>query len=374
MKAYLDNSATTRVADEVLEAMRPYFLEKYGNASSFHHFGDEARKALENARMKVAKSINALPEEIVFTSGGSESNNLALRGLSTGGKNHLITSRIEHPSVLGTCKDMESAGLNVTYLGVDGQGFIDQKFLENSINDHTFLVSVMHANNEVGTIQDIQRIGSICRKKGVFFHTDAVQSYTRERLDVKAMNIDLMSLSSHKIHGPKGIGALYVRKGIRLKKQITGGRHEHNLRAGTENVPGAVGFAKAASLSSKNKEIKLLRNLLIKELLKIDGTTLNGAKDKRLCNNANISFANIEGESILLDLAEQGIAVSTGSACSSMTLAPSHVLMAMREDCGLAHGSIRFSLSRYTTREEIQYTLDKVKGTVERLRAISAVR
>jgi len=377
MKVYLDNGATTEVSPEVVRAMQPYFTKKYGNASSLHQFGRETKEALDNSRKVIAKKLNAHFEEIVFTSGGSESDNSAIKGVAYASEgNQIITSKIEHPAVLETCRALEEEGFKVDYLDVDEEGFVNIQQLEKLITKKTILVSIIHGNNEVGVIQDIQKIGEICKENGVLFHTDAVQSFTKVPIDVRAVNIDLLSLSSHKIHGPKGIGALYVRKGIKLNKLIHGGHHEFNLRAGTENIPGVVGFAKAADLL-KFKDIEKmikLRDYLIKELLKIENTKLNGSLDARLCNNVNISFGFVEGESLLLHLDNKGIAVSTGSACSSQSLEPSHVLMAMGLSHETAHGSIRFTLSKYNKKEEIDYVIKQVNSVVQNLRRISPLK
>ena len=336
MRVYLDNAATTKVDKEVLKEMQPYFNEKYGNASSLHSFGREAKEALEKSREVIARSINALTEEIIFTSGGTESNNIALKGLffNNKEKNHIITSKIEHDAIFETCKFLEKNGAKVTYLNVDRSGLIDFEQLKKEINEKTLLVSIMHANNEIGTIQDIEKIGKLCREKKVLFHTDAVQSYCKEKIDVKKQNIDLMSLSAHKIYGPKGVGALYIRKELRNKIGVFlhGGGHEFGLRSGTENIAGIVGMTKAVEVCQKNfnnKEINALRDKLIKEVLKIPETFLNGHTEKRLSNNANFIFKAIEGESLVLMLDEKGIAASTGSACSSKSLEPSHVLLAL---------------------------------------------
>ena len=376
MKVYLDNSATTKTDPEVVEAMLPYFTDKYGNASSLHSFGREARKDLEKAREVIAKKINAEPEEIIFTSGGSESDNLAIKGIAYANKdkgNHIITSKIEHHAVLETCERLEKEGFNVTYVGVDKEGIIGLDELKKAITDKTILITIMHANNEIGTIQPIEEIGKIARENNIYFHSDAVQSLTKVPIDVKKSDIDLMSFSAHKIHGPKGIGALYVKKGTKIDKQIDGGSHEFKLRAGTENVSGAVGFAKAVEIA-KEEDIKYmskLRDKLAKGLLKIPDTIYNGSKIKRLCNNANIIFKFIEGESMLLHLDMEGIAVSTGSACSSQSLEPSHVLTAIGLHKAVAHGSIRFSLSKYNTEEEVDHVLENVPGIVKKLREIS---
>lgn len=372
MNVYLDNGATTMVAKEVMVAMQPYFTIKYGNASSLHSFGQEAKEAIEKARKIIAKSINASPEEIIFTSGGTESDNLAIKGVAkaNNGK-HIITSSIEHPAVMKACKTLEEEDYKITYLKVDREGFINLKELENAITKDTILVSIMHANNEIGTIQDVKKIGEICNKHGVYFHTDAVQGYTKIPIDVKEMNIDLMSVSSHKIHGPKGVGALYVKKGTKIKRQNDGGEHEFGLRAGTENVTGIVGFGKAIEIT-KTDDMKRLRDKLIKGVLEnIPDCFLNGPRNKRLCNNVNISFRYVEGESILMHLNEKGIAVSTGSACASHSLEPSHVLKAIGLKPEDAHGSIRFTLSRYTTENEIDYTIKCLKEIIKKLREIS---
>ena len=376
MKVYLDNSATTRTAPEVADAMLPFFVDKYGNASSIHSFGEAAKEALENAREQISKYINAEPDEIIFTSGGTESDNLAIKGaayaLKDKGK-HIITSRFEHPAVLEVCQALEKEGFEVTYLSVSKEGFVDIEKLKESIKSDTILVTVMHANNEIGTIQDIEKIGSICMEKGIVFHTDAVQSVGKTPLDVKKMHVDLASFSAHKFHGPKGIGALYVRKKDKIKKLFQGGSQEMNLRPGTENVSGAVGFSTALKLLDEEdiKKMSELRNYLIDELLSIPEASLNGSRENRLCNNVNVSFSHIEGESILLGLDDKGVAVSTGSACTSQKLEPSHVLLALGVKPEDAHGSIRFSLSKYTTKKEIDYTINAVKTVVENLRKIS---
>jgi cysteine desulfurase len=380
MKAYLDNGATTMVDPKVLEAMKPYFTVKYGNASSLHSFGREANDALEKAREVIAKRINAEPAEIIFTSGGTESDNLAVKGVAYANQekgNHIITSAIEHPAVLNTCRMLEKKGFKVTYLKVDRFGFIDLKQLKKEINDKTILVTIMHANNEIGTIQDINAIGRICKENGVIFHSDSVQSFTKVPIDVKNTNVDLLSFSAHKIHGPKGIGALYIRKGTSIKKMQHGGSQEFNMRAGTENVAGAVGFAKAVELAKEkdNVYIRKLSNRLINGLKKIPDTLLNGPLgEKRLCNNVNFIFRFIEGEAMLLHLDAKGIAVSTGSACSQRDLKPSHVLTAIGLRPDVAHGSIRFTMSKFNTAKEIDYTIKCVKEVVENLRQISPLR
>jgi len=379
MKVYLDNAATTMVDPRVVKAMLPFFSEKFGNPSSLHRFGREAKKALERARAVIAKKINADPSEIIFTSGGTESDNLAIRGIAYANRhlgNHIITSKIEHPAVLRTCNSLMEEGFEVTFLDVDEEGFVDLKALEKSITKKTILVSIMHANNEIGTIQPIEKIGRICKKHRVYFHTDAVQSFTKVPIDVRKMNIDLLSISSHKIHGPKGVGALFVRKGVKIKPEITGGSHESGLRAGTENVPGIVGFAKAVELSSDDdiRKMSKLRDRLISGLLKIKDSKLNGPRGKkRLCNNVNIGFRGVEGESLMMYLDTKGIAVSTGSACANLLEegGTSHVLQAISKDLEFATGSIRLSLSRFMTEREIDYTIESVRGIVKHLRRIS---
>ncbi len=381
MKAYLDNGATTMVAKEVADAMLPYFTEDYGNASSLHSYGRKARKALEESRKAIAKAINAGPDEIIFTSGGTESDNLAIKGYAYANRNkgnHIITSKIEHPAVLRCCEALEKQGFEISYIGVDKEGFINIEELKKAIKKETILVSIMHANNEIGTIEPIGKIAGLCKENNIAFHSDAVQSFTKIAIDVKKLGISLMSLSAHKIHGPKGIGALYVRKGIKLEKQMHGGSHELKLRAGTENVASAVGFAKAVELAKKEHIAAMteLRDYMIGELKKnISDIIINGPeKDKRLCNNINVSFRFIEGEALLLSLDFEGIAVSTGSACSSKSLEPSHVLLAIGLKPETAHGSIRITLSRYTTKEEISYCVEKLRHYVEKLRKISPLR
>jgi len=376
MRIYLDNAATTKADKEVVKAMLPFLTEKYGNASSMHSFGQEANAALEAPRKIIARSLAASPEEIIFTSGGTESDNIAIRGIAYANRDkgsHIITSRIEHPAVFNTCKALEKEGFRITYLDVDKFGLIDLKKLENSMTKKTILVSIMHANNEIGTIQDIDAIGSLCKKKGVYFHTDAVQSYTKVPIDTKKTAVDLISMSSHKLHGPKGVGALYVRKGTKIVPISTGGAHERKLRPGTENVSGIVGFAKAVDIVKEedNKRMSKLRDKLITELLKIPHTNLNGHPKQRLCNNVSISFHFIEGESLLMHLDAKGIAVSTGSACSSHELKASRVLLAIGLKHEIAHGTIRFSLSKYNTEKEIDYTIKSVKEVVKELRKIS---
>ncbi|MBL7100638.1 MAG: cysteine desulfurase NifS [Nanoarchaeota archaeon] len=375
-KAYLDNGATTQVAKEVAKAMQIIFTKKFGNPSSLHNFGEVASKELEKAREVIANKINAQPHEIVFTSGGTEADNIAIKGIAHMNRDkgdHIITSAIEHPAVLSTCETLEKEGFKVTYLSVDKEGFIDLKKLEDAITPKTILVTVMHANNEIGTIEDIKAVGRICKEKNIYFHSDAVQSFTKVPIDVKQMNIDLLSLSAHKIHGPKGIGALFIKKGIKMKPLFDGGSQENKRRSGTENMPGIIGFGKAVEISEAEhvKKMEKLRDRLIGEIEKIPDVILNGPRNKRLANNVNVVFKYVEGESLLYQLDAKGIAVSTGSACSSQSLSPSHVLIAIGLKPEVAHGSIRFTLSRYTTEEEIDYTIRNVKEIVENLRKIS---
>ncbi|MDD5192746.1 MAG: cysteine desulfurase family protein [Candidatus Nanoarchaeia archaeon] len=380
---YLDNAATTKVDEKVVREMLPYFTEKYGNASSQHLVGQEAKRALQESRHVIAKSINAKDDEIIFTSGGTESNNLALKGLFFANKeagtekNHIITTKIEHDCVLNSCKWLEKQGAKITCIDVNSEGFVNINQLKQSITPNTLVVSIIHGNNEIGTIQDIEEIGKICREKGVYFHIDACQSYTKTPINVKKQNLDLVTLNSHKIHGPKGVGALYIREGIKIIPLAHGGGHEKALRNGTENVSGIVGFAKSVNLASSGdiKHMTKLRDYLIEEILKIPNTKLNGAKgDKRLCNNINISFNNIEGEAIGGYLDSYGICSSTGSACSSHTLETSHVLKAIGLSNLQANTTLRLSLSKYTTKEEIDYTLEILKKVVEKLRRMSPIK
>lgn len=377
MKVYLDNGATTQVAKEVAKSMQTILTKKFGNPSSLHRYGEEAKKELDKARELIAKKINAEPDEIIFTSGGTEADNLAIKGIAYNYKekgNHIITSRIEHPAVLKACEALEKEGFELTYLSVDKEGFVDLKKLEEAITPETILVTIIHANNEIGTIQEIEKIGQVCKEKNVTFHTDAVQSFTKTPIDVKQMNIDLLSLSAHKLHGPKGIGALFIKKGIKLKPLFDGGGQEKKIRSGTENLPGIVGFSKAVEIIKEKdlEKIKKLRDMLIKGIEKnISDVTLNGPRDKRLVNNINMSFKYIEGESLLYQLDSKGIAVSTGSACSSKSLEPSHVLLAIGLKPEVAHGSIRLTLSSYTTEEEIKYTIKNLMEIVKNLRKIS---
>lgn len=378
MDVYLDNGATTKVDPKVTEAMMPFFSEIYGNPSSIHQMGQEAKRYLEEARESFAKKLNARFDEIIFTSGGTESDNLAIKGAAHANKdkgNHIITTKIEHPAVLNTCKSLESEGFTTTYLDVDEEGFIILDKLKAAITDKTILVSIIHGNNEIGTVQDLKAIGDVCKEKGIIFHTDAVQSFTKVPIDTKRINVDLISMSSHKIHGPKGVGALYVRKGTLMDPIAHGGGHEFRRRAGTENVPGVIGFTKAVSLASEShaKQMRKLRDLFISRVEEeISDVKLNGPRgDMRLCNNINISFANVEGESLGSYLDVDGICTSTGSACSSHSLQPSHVLTAIGLPADLANGTLRMTISRYTTEDDIDYAVEKLKKYVTKLRKIS---
>lgn len=380
MKVYMDNAATTKLSPDVLNAMMPYLTDIYGNASSVHAFGREAREGVEHARNQVAAAINASPDEIFFTAGGTESDNMAIKGVAhkyaKKGK-HIITTAIEHHAVLHTCEALEKEGYEVTYLPVDEDGLISVEQVRAAMRDDTILVTVMFANNEVGTIEPIAEIGALCRERNVLFHTDAVQAVCHIPIDVKAMNIDLMSISAHKFHGPKGIGALYCRKGIVLEPVIVGGAQERKRRAGTENVAGIVGLGAAIERAHKNMSadmarVSALRDKLISGILKnIPHVKLNGHPTQRLPQNVNFSIRYIEGESILLMLDINGIAASSGSACTSGSLDPSHVLLAMGIPHEIAHGSLRLTLSDMTTDEEVDYVLETLTKTVKRLRDMS---
>ncbi len=379
-RIYLDYAATTPTHPEVVEAMLPYFTDAFGNPSSVYSYGQEAKGAIEEARTKVADLIGAWGEEIVFTSGGTEADNFAIKGIACANEpkgNHIITSTIEHHAVLETCKFLETRGFNVTYLPVDEYGLVDPDDVKRAITDKTILISVMHANNEVGTIEPITEIGRIAQEKEIYFHTDAVQTVGHIPVDVNELGVDLLSMSAHKLYGPKGVGALYVRKGTRLASFMHGGEQEKRRRASTENVPGIVGFGKAAELarqemSQEAEHITRLRDWLIKGLLeRIDHVRLNGHPKKRLPGNVNLSVEYVEGESMVLNLDLAGICASTGSACSSSSLEPSHVLLAMGLPHEQAHGSLRLTLGRWTTEEEIEKVLDVLPGIVARLRAMS---
>lgn len=380
-KVYLDHNATTPLDPLVLEAMLPYHREIFGNASSVHEFGRLARKAIDEARIKVTSLLGAKDvDEIVFTGSGTESDNFAIKGIADNLKskgNHIITSSIEHHAVLNTCKFLEKDGYKVTYLNIDKFGIVDLGELKKSITDKTILISIMYANNEVGTIEPIEDIAKIAKEKGVLFHTDAVQAVGKVPINVSKLGVDLLSLSAHKLYGPKGVGALFIKKGVKITPLLHGGHHEKNRRAGTENVAGIVGFGKAAELAAKNmneeiNHIKDLRDRLEKGILEnIKYTYLNGHPEKRLCNTANISFEYLEGESIILNLDMEGVGVSTGSACTSGSLEPSHVLTSMEIDLVRTQGSIRFSLGKDNSEEDIDYVIKVLPPIIEKLRKMS---
>ncbi len=376
---YFDNNATTKVAEEVLKEMKPLFCELYGNPSSMHTFGGQIGRKIRKAREQVAGLLGCEPTEIIFTSGGTESDNTAINGTLTAypNKRKIITSCVEHPAVLSVCRELGSHGYTVVELKVDKQGRLDMTELEEQIDDDTALVTIMYANNETGVVFPIDKIAELVTSRGVVFHTDAVQAVGKIPLNLSKSNIDLLSLSGHKLHAPKGVGAMYVRKGTRLSPFMLGGHQEAGRRAGTENVPGIVGLGKACELAAKNikeenEKVKYLRDKLENAMLKkCPGCQLNSDKDNRLPNTSNISFEYIEGEAILLMLDKYGICASSGSACTSGSLEPSHVLRAMGVPFTAAHGSIRFSLSRYNTEEEVDYTIEKMPEIVNRLRKLS---
>ncbi len=375
---YMDHGATTPVREEVVKAMLPFLSEEYGNPSSLHAPGRRVRKSVDEAREKTAAALGADPEEIYFTSGGTESNNIALHGAAKkrSAAGHIITSSIEHHAVFDVCRDLEKEGHSVTYLPVDRYGRVDPDTVRQAIMENTFIISVMAANNEIGTLQPIREIGTLARERGILFHTDAVQVVGQLPLDVNALNVDFLSLSAHKLNGPKGIGALYVRKGTKVAPVYHGGGQERKLRPGTENVPGIVGLGKAiemanAEIPEKKKTLEALRDRLTEGLLEIEEVILNGHPEERLPGNVNVSFKYIEGESVLLSLDLEGIAASSGSACSSGSLEPSHVLSAIGLEHSLAHGSIRFSLGRGNTEADVDYVLEKMPSIIERLRSIS---
>ncbi len=379
-RVYMDNAATTALRRDVLDAMMPYLTDIYGNPSSLHYFGQEAHKAVENARHQVASALNAEDNEIVFTGCGTEADNMALKGIAekyqSKGK-HIITSSVEHHAILHTCEYLEKHGFEVTYLPVDEYGMVKAEQVRDAIRSDTILVSIMFANNEVGTIMPIKEIGAVCREKGVFFHTDAVQAVGHVAIDVKAMNIDLLSLSAHKLHGPKGVGALYIRKGIVIPSLLHGGAQERRRRAGTENVAGIVGLGKAIEIACSDiegtaKRMCYLRDKLINGIeASIPEVKLNGHRTERLPGNVNFSIKYIEGESILLMLDINGIAASSGSACTSGSLDPSHVLLAMGMPHETAHGSLRLTLGDDTTEDDIDYVLEVLPEIVVKLRKMS---
>ena len=380
MKIYLDNNATTRLDDDAFDAMIPFFKEEYGNAFSLHLFGRETGKAVAESRKVIANLLGVLPEEIIFTGSGTEGDNLAIRGVARAYKNrgkHIIVSSIEHPGVRNTCKDLEKEGFEITVLNVDKNGVVDLEQLKSAIKDETILISVMHANNETGVIQPIEEIGKIAKENKILFHVDAVQSMGKLEINPKEMGIDLLVFTAHKFYGPKGVGALYVRNGVRLGKVITGGGQERKLRPGTTNTPLIVGMAKAlekayAEREEENKRVGELRDYFEEQIsARIPEIVINGKDVPRLPGTSSITFKYVEGESILLSLSMKGIAVSSGSACSSDELQASHVLLAMGIPAEFAHGTIRFSLGKYNTKEEIDYTIEAVVEIIGKLRMMS---
>lgn len=379
-KIYLDYSATTPVKEEVVQEMLPYFTETFGNASSIHSFGQDAKRALENARSRVAATMGTAADTIYFTAGGSESDNWALKGVMHANKakgNHIITTKIEHHAILHTCEALEKEGFEVTYLDVDAYGQIDLEALKAAMKPTTVLVSIMFINNEIGTMQKIEEISKIVHEGGAIFHTDAVQAYGNVKIDVGALGIDLMSVSSHKIYGPKGVGALYIKKGIRIHNLIEGGAQERKRRAGTENIAGIMGFAKAAELADQNLETHVaklvaLRERLVKGILEsVDYVKYNGHPTERHPGNVNVCFEFIEGEALLLSLNAKGIGGSSGSACTSGSLDPSHVLLAIGLPHEIAHGSLRLTIGDFTSEEDVDYTIEALKEVVQKLRMMS---
>lgn len=377
---YLDNAATTKTSEEVVAAMLPYFTEYYGNPSSVYEFASESKKAVSNARRTIAETLGAQENEIYFTAGGSEADNWALKATAEAyqskGK-HIITTKIEHHAILHTAEYLEKRGFEITYIGVDENGIVKVDELEKAIRPDTILISVMFANNEIGTIQPIKEIGEIAKKHGVLFHTDAVQAYGQLPINVDELHIDMLSSSGHKLNGPKGIGFLYIRKGVKIRSFVHGGAQERKRRAGTENVPGIVGYGKAAEIAAKTmkertaKEIELRDHLIDRVLAEVPYTRLNGHRTNRLPNNANFSFQFVEGESLLILLDNNGICASSGSACTSGSLDPSHVLLAIGLPHEIAHGSLRLTLSAETTMEDIDFVVDCIKQIIERLRSMS---
>lgn len=377
---YMDNAATTPVKPEVLDAMLPYFTEKFGNPSSIYSISSQNKKDITTARETIAKAINTDTANIYFTAGGSESDNWALKATAEAYADkgrHIITSKIEHHAILHTCDYLEKRGYEITYIDVDENGIVDLKQLEEAIRPDTILISIMFANNEIGTIEPIAEIGKIAKKHGVLFHTDAVQAFTQVPIDVEEMNIDMLSVSGHKINGPKGIGFLYIRKGVKIRSFVHGGAQERSRRAGTENVPGIIGLAKATEIAVGNmkertaKEIEVRNHIIERVMNEIPYTRLNGDRERRLPNNINFSFRFIEGESMLIMLDSFGICASSGSACTSGALDPSHVLLAIGLPHEIAHGSLRLTISEDTTMEDADFVVDKLKGIVERLRSMS---
>lgn len=376
-RIYLDHAATTPVDRRVLKAMLPFFSEKFGNASSLHSFGTEAREAIEKAREEIANAIKAKAEEIFFTAGGTESDNIALQGvMKAGERKGLVTTAIEHHAVLYTARQLQKEGFDVKFLPVNSKGIVEPGEVEKAVGKETALVSVMHANNEIGTIQPIGRIGKLCKEQGILFHTDAVQAIGKEKIDVEKMNIDLLSAAGHKFYGPKGTGFLYKRSGVEIEPIFFGGGHEKGLRPGTENATGIVGMAEALKIAVKemqeeNERERKLRNRLIDGCLGIENSWLNGAREPRLSCNAALGFDFVEGESMVLMLSDKGIAASTGSACSSKSLEPSHVLRALGLPHVKCHGSLRFTLGRSSSAKDIDYVLKILPPIVERLRKMS---
>lgn len=376
-RIYLDNSASTRVDERVVEAMKPYMLDTYAVATSdfAYTMGIEAKEALNEAREKIVEKLNADSEELIFTSGATESSNLALKGVMEKSKgDHIVISKIEDFPVLKSAQKLEKKGYEVTYLDVDEEGFVDMEQLKDSLKEDTALVSVQHANQEIGTVQNIEEISKICEEEGVLYHTDATHTFGRLPLDVEKLPIDLITLASHTIHGPKGIGALYIKDGTKLQKQMDGGFQENNLRAGVENIPGAVGFAKAVELldEEENERLKQMRDSLIDGIMsEIPHTVLNGPEESRTPQNANITFQYVEGESITLHLDMRGIAVSTGSACFSKSLEASHVILGIGGDHERAHGSLRFTFGRFNDQEEVDKVIEETSEVIEKLREIS---
>lgn len=378
-RIYLDNAATTPLRKEVLDAMMPYLINRFGNPSALYSYGQEAKKAIEEARDKVAAAIGASEDEIFFTSGGTESDNWALKGAAYALKdkgNHIITSSVEHHAILHTCQYLENQGFEITYLPVDEYGLVDPNELKRAIKDNTILVSIMYANNEIGTIEPIEELVKVAHEKGVLFHTDAVQAVGNVPVDVKKLNVDMLSMSAHKIYGPKGVGALYIRKGLRIDTLLQGGAQERNRRAGTENVAGVVGFGTAIELITQNidehiKKLTMLRDKLIDGILKIPYTRLNGHPIKRLPGNVNVSFEFVDGESLILSLDMEGICVSSGSACTAGSIDPSHVLLAIGLPEEIAHGSLRLTIGEENTEEEINTVINKLPKIVDRLRQMS---
>jgi cysteine desulfurase len=378
-RVYLDNNATSPLLPEVFEAMQPYFVEKFGNASSIHQQGQQARAAVENARERVAELLNCRPAEVVFTSGGTESDNLALFGLVKAGE-HVITSSVEHHAVLNACKRLEDIGCEVTYLPVDGRGLVDPDDLRRSLRANTKLISIIFANNETGVLQDVNAIGAIAAEADVYFHTDAVQAVGKVPVDVKAIRCDLLTLTAHKIHGPLGVGALYVRKGTVLQPLFYGGRHERSRRAGTENLPGIVGLGKTIEIARRGfsdgglERIGTLRDRLENKIVEtMEQVTVNGSGASRVPNTSNIVFEHLEGEAMVIALDLKGLSVSTGAACSSGAIEPSHVLTAMGLSPDRARASIRFSLGKQNSAEDIEFALQLVPEVVSRLRELSPV-